>query len=178
MRFITFVGTSFLIILLIFCCCRFNLFTGCPQAKTCTLILRGGAEQFIEETERSLHDAIMIVRRAIKNDAVVAGMLHVQWCHHRGDRSPPTTTTPCHGLLSRQEAATTFSQSNHSKPVKYHCMVTENILLQGFVFLGTHCVKYNTHIFQKDLSKPKPSGSSLTLKFCNCFLFWSFKVNR
>lgn len=49
------------------------MFTGCPQAKTCTLILRGGAEQFIEETERSLHDAIMIVRRAIKNDAVVAG---------------------------------------------------------------------------------------------------------
>ncbi|XP_064383704.1 T-complex protein 1 subunit eta-like [Halichondria panicea] len=52
---------------------RYNIFTGCPQAKTCTLILRGGAEQFIEETERSLHDAIMIVRRTIKNDAVVAG---------------------------------------------------------------------------------------------------------
>ncbi|GAB6021868.1 T-complex protein 1 subunit eta [Chamberlinius hualienensis] len=52
---------------------RYNLFTGCPNAKTCTFILRGGAEQFIEETERSLHDAIMIVRRAIKNDAVVAG---------------------------------------------------------------------------------------------------------
>jgi len=27
----------------------------------------------MEETERSLHDAIMIVRRATKNDAVVAG---------------------------------------------------------------------------------------------------------
>lgn len=52
---------------------RYNFFTGCSKAKTCTLILRGGAEQFIEETERSLHDAIMIVRRAIKNDAVVAG---------------------------------------------------------------------------------------------------------
>ncbi|XP_006816737.1 T-complex protein 1 subunit eta [Saccoglossus kowalevskii] len=52
---------------------RYNIFTGCPQAKTCTIILRGGAEQFIDETERSLHDAIMIVRRAIKNDAVVAG---------------------------------------------------------------------------------------------------------
>lgn len=38
-----------------------------------TIILRGGAEQFIEETERSLHDAIMIVRRALKNDSVVAG---------------------------------------------------------------------------------------------------------
>ncbi|CAH0730728.1 unnamed protein product, partial [Brenthis ino] len=52
---------------------RYNIFTGCPAAKTCTLILRGGAEQFLEETERSLHDAIMIVRRTIKNDAVVAG---------------------------------------------------------------------------------------------------------
>ena len=29
----------------------------------------------MEETERSLHDAIMIVRRAIKNDTVVAGKL-------------------------------------------------------------------------------------------------------
>jgi T-complex protein 1 subunit eta len=52
---------------------RYNMFIGCPNAKTVTLILRGGAEQFIEETERSLHDAIMIVRRAMKNDAVVAG---------------------------------------------------------------------------------------------------------
>lgn len=52
---------------------RYNLFKGCPKAKTCTIIMRGGAEQFIEETERSLHDAIMIVRRAMKNDAVVAG---------------------------------------------------------------------------------------------------------
>lgn len=52
---------------------RYNFFKGCPQAKTCTFILRGGAEQFLEETERSLHDAIMIVRRTIKNDAVVAG---------------------------------------------------------------------------------------------------------
>ncbi|KAI8928899.1 chaperonin Cpn60/TCP-1 family [Entophlyctis helioformis] len=52
---------------------RFNVFEGCPLAKTCTLVLRGGAEQFIAEVERSLHDAIMIVRRAIKNKSVVAG---------------------------------------------------------------------------------------------------------
>ncbi|KAK3921961.1 T-complex protein 1 subunit eta [Frankliniella fusca] len=52
---------------------RFNIFKGCKNAKTCTMLLRGGAEQFLEETERSLHDAIMIVRRTIKNDSVVAG---------------------------------------------------------------------------------------------------------
>lgn len=52
---------------------RYNIFEECPKAKTCTLILRGGAEQFIEEVERSLHDAIMVVKRAVKNGEVVAG---------------------------------------------------------------------------------------------------------
>lgn len=52
---------------------RFNLFSGCPGARTATLVLRGGAEQFIDEAERSLHDALQIVRRAIKNAVVVPG---------------------------------------------------------------------------------------------------------
>jgi T-complex protein 1 subunit eta len=52
---------------------RFNLFTECPNAKTCTLVLRGGSDQFIQEVHRSLHDAIMIVKRAIKNNHIVAG---------------------------------------------------------------------------------------------------------
>ncbi|TRM65840.1 chaperonin Cpn60/TCP-1 family [Schizophyllum amplum] len=52
---------------------RYNLFEDCPNTKTCTLVLRGGAEQFIEEVERSLHDAIMVVKRAVKNGEVVAG---------------------------------------------------------------------------------------------------------
>lgn len=52
---------------------RYNNFEECSKAKTCTLILRGGAEQFIEEVGRSLHDAIMVVKRAVKNGEVVAG---------------------------------------------------------------------------------------------------------
>lgn len=52
---------------------RYNLFTQCVATKSCTIVLRGGADQYIEEAERSLNDAIMIVRRAIKASAVVAG---------------------------------------------------------------------------------------------------------
>ncbi|KAF8921856.1 chaperonin Cpn60/TCP-1 family [Mucidula mucida] len=52
---------------------RYNMFEECPKAKTCTLLLRGGAQQFIEEVERSLHDAIMVVKRAVRNGDVVAG---------------------------------------------------------------------------------------------------------
>ena len=52
---------------------RFNLFQNCPSSKTATIILRGGAEQFIEEAERSLNDAIMVVRRASKAASIVSG---------------------------------------------------------------------------------------------------------
>ncbi len=52
---------------------RYNFFLGCKNAKSCSIILRGGAEQFIAEAERSLHDAICIVRRAVKHATVVAG---------------------------------------------------------------------------------------------------------
>jgi T-complex protein 1 subunit eta len=52
---------------------RYNLFTDCHGAKSATIVIRGGAEQFIEEAERSLHDAIMIVRRTLKNNTVVPG---------------------------------------------------------------------------------------------------------
>jgi len=73
---------------------RFNFFEGCPAAKTCTLVLRGGAEQFIAEVERSLHDAIMIVRRAIKNTSIVAGggaceMEISAYLHNFADKNVP-----------------------------------------------------------------------------------------
>jgi len=52
---------------------RFNMFKGCPKTRTTTIILRGGADQFIQEAERSLNDAIMIVRRALKAEFIVPG---------------------------------------------------------------------------------------------------------
>lgn len=52
---------------------RYNLFKDCKSSRSATIILRGGAEQFIQEAERSLNDSIMIVRRAIKADKIVAG---------------------------------------------------------------------------------------------------------
>lgn len=36
---------------------RFNFFTGCPAAKTTTVVLRGGSQQFVEESHRSIHGA-------------------------------------------------------------------------------------------------------------------------
>ena len=45
---------------------RYNMFTECVKTKSTTMVLRGGASQYLEETQRSLNDAIMVVRRAFK----------------------------------------------------------------------------------------------------------------
>jgi T-complex protein 1 subunit eta len=52
---------------------RYNFFTGCPKAKTATILLRGGGEQFLAETDRSIHDALMIVKRTNAFGKIVAG---------------------------------------------------------------------------------------------------------
>ena len=52
---------------------RYNIFMECPAAKTATIVLRGGSEQFIEESHRSIHDALMIVKRGLVSRRVVAG---------------------------------------------------------------------------------------------------------
>ena len=78
---------------------RFNLLSNCPEAKTCTLVLRGGAEQFIAEVERSLHDAIMIVKRALRNNSIVAGggateMEVSGYLHQYADKNVPHRQQP------------------------------------------------------------------------------------
>merc|ERR1712098_22238 len=52
---------------------RFNLFRQCIHSKSATLIIRGGAQQFVDEADRSIHDALMIVKRAKQNTKVVGG---------------------------------------------------------------------------------------------------------
>jgi len=52
---------------------RYNIMTGCPKTKTATIVVRGGAEQFVEEADRSLHDALMVVKRTIQSSKVVPG---------------------------------------------------------------------------------------------------------
>lgn len=51
---------------------RWNLFHE-PPVKSSTIILRGGSEQYISEAERSLNDAIQVVKRVKNNSETVVG---------------------------------------------------------------------------------------------------------
>lgn len=46
---------------------------GCRHPRSVTLLLRGGSQRVVDEVERSVHDALMVVKDVIENPSVVAG---------------------------------------------------------------------------------------------------------
>ena len=46
---------------------------GCRNPRAVTLLLRGGSQRVVDEVDRSLHDALMVVKDVIEKPAVVAG---------------------------------------------------------------------------------------------------------
>jgi chaperonin GroEL (HSP60 family) len=45
----------------------------CKDPKAVTIVIRGGSEHVIEEAERSLHDALSVVRNVVEDGKIVAG---------------------------------------------------------------------------------------------------------
>lgn len=85
---------------------RYNLFKDCPRSKTATIVLRGGAEQYIDEAERSLNDAIMIVRRCVKANCIVAGggAIEMELSRHLRDHSRTLSGKLQHAINSYARA--------------------------------------------------------------------------
>lgn len=46
---------------------------GCKSPRAITLLLRGGSQRVVDEVDRSMHDALMVVKDVIENPAIVAG---------------------------------------------------------------------------------------------------------
>jgi T-complex protein 1 subunit epsilon len=46
---------------------------GCASSRAVTLFVRGGNKMMVDETKRSLHDALCVARNLIRNSAVVYG---------------------------------------------------------------------------------------------------------
>lgn len=46
---------------------------GCKHPKSVTLLLRGGSQRVVDEVERSVHDALMVVKDVIESPSIVAG---------------------------------------------------------------------------------------------------------
>ena len=55
----------------------------CENSKAVTIFVRGGNKMMIDETKRSLHDAICVARNLIRNNKIVYG---------GGSGTPPCTS--------------------------------------------------------------------------------------
>ena len=52
---------------------RWVFVEGCKHPKSVTLLLRAGSQRVVDEVERSVHDAIMVVRDIMELPSIVAG---------------------------------------------------------------------------------------------------------
>jgi len=46
---------------------------GCRNPKSVSLLLRGGSQRVVDEVDRSMHDALMVVKDVIEKPAIIAG---------------------------------------------------------------------------------------------------------
>jgi archaeal chaperonin len=52
---------------------KWTFVEGCRNPKALTIFIRGGSQRVVDEAERSMHDAIMVVKDVLQNPAIVAG---------------------------------------------------------------------------------------------------------
>jgi thermosome len=52
---------------------KWTFVEGCKNPKAVTIFIRGGSQRVVDEAERSMHDAIMVVKDVLQNPAIVAG---------------------------------------------------------------------------------------------------------
>ena len=46
---------------------------GCRNPHSVTILIRGGSQRVVDEVDRSLHDALMVVKDVVENPSIVAG---------------------------------------------------------------------------------------------------------
>jgi len=52
---------------------KMTFIEGCKHPRSVTILIRGGTERVIDEAERSLHDALCVVRDVVEEPKIVAG---------------------------------------------------------------------------------------------------------
>jgi len=46
---------------------------GCKNPRSVTVLIRGGSQRVVDEVDRSLHDALMVVKDVVENPSIVSG---------------------------------------------------------------------------------------------------------
>lgn len=72
---------------------RLLRFSGVPLGEACSVVIRGATQQILDESERSLHDALCVLQQTVKETRIVYGggaseMLMANAVHELSARTP------------------------------------------------------------------------------------------
>ena len=48
-------------------------FSGCQKNEACSIVLRGSSSYLLDEAERSLHDALCVLMKTVKDRMIIMG---------------------------------------------------------------------------------------------------------
>jgi chaperonin GroEL (HSP60 family) len=52
---------------------KWTFISGCKNPRSVTILIRGGSEKIVDEAERSIHDALCVIKDVIEEPKIVAG---------------------------------------------------------------------------------------------------------
>ncbi len=52
---------------------KWTFISGCRDAQAVTILIRGGSDKIVEEAERSVHDALCVIKDVVEDPRIVAG---------------------------------------------------------------------------------------------------------
>jgi len=117
-------------------------FTGCHKNEACTIVLRGSGQHILDEAERSLHDAICVVRNMVKNNMVVAGGGATELAcsitvSEAADKIKGVEQYAVRAFADAlEEIPLTLAENSGFNPIEYVSGVRESQISEGNSFIG------------------------------------------
>jgi len=122
----------------------------CPHSNAVTIFLRGGNQMVIEEAERSIHDALCVVRNLIKDNRVVYGGASAELSCARIIQKEANTITGMDQYAFRSFARAlesigiALAENSGLNPIESLAEVKKAQIDQNNPYLGIDCLQKGT----------------------------------
>jgi len=131
------------------------LIEGCPNSKAVTIFVRGGNTMIIDETKRSLHDALCVARNLVRDNKVVygGGAADISCSLAVEEASNEMAGAEQYAMRAFSEALEaiplSLAENSGLSPIDCLTAVKKSQLETGNSFLGVDCMSKGTNDMKK-----------------------------
>ena len=134
---------------------RMTVIEGCKNSKAITIFCRGGNKMIIEETKRSIHDALCVVRNLVRDNRIVygGGSVEIACGLKVAEAADKCATVEQYAMRAFSDAldATPMALAENSgfNPIQELTNVKSRQLKEGNPFLGIDANSTGTYDMKK-----------------------------